>query len=308
MDGSMPAWRERGALAQQVARLPDTARLLSSGSFDVYCVERSELGPVMGEIGRLRAIAYRAAGEGTGSECDLDAFDDHYLHLFAWNRERGEVVGAYRIGRADRIVEHQGIDGLYTRTLFRYDRSLFEGRAPALELGRSFVRLEYQRHHTALLLLWRGICQYVSRHAQYRVLYGAVSISARYSEMTRRLLIDFLEQNHRHKDARLVAAMHPPHRSTRSPLACAATVESLDALIARHEADGKRMPVLLRQYLKLNARLLAFSVDPAFGDALDALMMVDLREVDVSILRRYSEPRAERHLTTTSSLAAYPAA
>jgi hypothetical protein len=161
-----------------------------------------------------------------------------------------------------------------------------------------------------LFLLWSGICRYVGKHPQYRVLYGAVSISARYSEMTRRLLVEFLQQHHRHDSSELVTAIHPPTpwRLSPSVLPPVATLESVDALVARNEADGKRMPVLLRHYLKLNARLLAFSIDPAFGDVLDALMMVDLRDVDASILRRYSAPPAAPQVVGATPLASCPAA
>src|SRR5207248_262438 len=108
------------------------------------------------EIGRLREVTYRAIGEGTGGSVDLDAFDERYLHLFSWDRERRQVAGAYRIGQTDRIVATAGVEGLYTRTLFRYDARLVARLSPALELGRSFVRAEYQRNYSALLLLWRG--------------------------------------------------------------------------------------------------------------------------------------------------------
>jgi putative hemolysin len=288
------------SLDREIARLPASARLLTSGAFDVYCAERRQLGALMDEIGRLRELAYQSVGEGTGRQCDLDAFDDHYLHLFTWNRERRELAGAYRIGRVDQIIERHGIEGLYTRTLFRYDRRLIDRMAPALELGRSFVRPEYQRNHSALLLLWQGICRFVTTHRQYLVLYGAVSISARYTDMSKQLLMMFLEQNHRFRDAeQLVAAIHPPRRQPGSSAQTAgpASVEQLDAFVARIEVDHKRMPVLLRQYLKLNAQLLGFSVDPSFGDVLDALMMVDLRRVDPSILRRYFGSDAARDLS-----------
>jgi putative hemolysin len=169
---------------------------------------------------------------------------------------------------------------------------------PALELGRSFVRSEYQRHHTALLLLWKGICAFIARHPQYRVLVGAVSISARYGDRTRAMLMAFLEQNHLDRAlAELISSQNPsqsgrPHDAPAG--AVPPTVDAADALVSKLESDGRGMPVLLRQYLKLNARLLGFNVDPAFGDALDALMMVDLTKVDARILRRYFGPADAR--------------
>lgn len=294
-----------GSVAADVERLPASAKLLSTAAYDVYCAAAAEIPHALEEIGRLRELTFRAVGEGTGTASDLDRFDGHYLHLFAWHREAREVVGAYRIARTDLVVADRGVDGLYTRTLFRYDAALLHGLPPALELGRSFVRPEYQRDHSALLLLWKGICAFVERHPQYRLLFGAVSISARYSDRTREMLLRFLEQNHLHHDlAALVTSRHPfAARDGASMPAVPRTVEDADQLAARFERDGRGMPVLLRQYLKLNARALGFNVDPTFGDVLDALMMVDLLDVDARILKRYFGPSGarlflERHRAT----------
>jgi putative hemolysin len=276
-------------LLEDVNRLPAESRLVTSGPFEVYCVEPRWIPRVLAEIGRLRERSFRAVGEGTGKPADLDAFDATYLHLFVWNRERSEVVGAYRVGRSDQIVSSAGVAGLYTRSLFRFDEQLIRSLPSALELGRSFVRPEYQRDASALMLLWKGICAFVQQHPQYRVLFGAVSISARYSDRTREMLIRFLEQNHLDPLSDQVTPLRP-YLLTRSgdPSAMIPrTIEAAEALTSQFEGPGRPMPVLLRQYLKLNARALGFSVDPSFGDALDALMMVDLLRVDIRILRRY---------------------
>src|SRR5262249_6293927 len=148
------------------------------------------------EIGRLRAEMYRAVGEGTGGAVDLDAFDRDYLHMFLWDRSARRVVGAYRLGEVERIVRARGVEGLYTRTLFRYDEAFLRHCGPALELGRSFVRKEYQRSYGALLLLWKGIGRFVARHPHYRVLFGPVSVSARYSERSRQILMASLRRHH----------------------------------------------------------------------------------------------------------------
>jgi putative hemolysin len=282
-DGAQP---ER--LRDEVASLPAECRLLSMPDIDVYCTDARSIPSTLREIGRLRETAFRAVGEGTGRQVDIDRFDEHYLHLFAWDRRRQQVIGAYRIGRTDRILATRGPEGLYTRTLFNFDESLLARLSPALELGRSFVRTEYQRNYAALLSLWKGVARYVALHPRYRVLFGPVSISGRYSDMSQRLLMRFLEHNHRQSDlAALVTPTNPASVLSTPVLAPPQSIRDLDQLIARSEPDGKGVPVLLRQYLKLNARLLGFNVDPAFGDVLDALMMVDLTAVDRSILNRY---------------------
>jgi putative hemolysin len=276
-------------LEPDVAALPAEARLLSSGQFAVYCAAAANLPNVLREIGRLRELTFRAVGEGTGRPLDLDRFDEHYEHLFVWNHESREIVGAYRVGRTDRIVKTHGIEGLYTRTLFRYDERLLDRMGPAFELGRAFVRAEYQRSFSALLLLWKGIGRLLAGAPEYQSLFGPVSISNRYQDGSQRLLRAFLAQNHldRQFDG-LVSAVNPPTGMTAPPRGTApvADIGELDTLIKRLEGT-QGIPVLLRQYLRLNATLLGFNVDPAFGDALDALMMVDVRRIPVLLRLRY---------------------
>ena len=285
-----PRFSPDDSIAAEIAGL-QADMLVESGPFQVFCVRADQVPATLREIGRLRELTYRAVGEGTGRTLDLDRFDNNYLHLFSWDREHRRVVGAYRLGQTDRIVEAQGVDGLYTRTLFRYDGRLIDRMAaPALELGRSFVRAEYQKNYNALLLLWRGIGSFIARHPRYRLLFGPVSISTRYSDSSHQLLMSFLQQNHFAAEfSELVEALNPP-RVAATPQASSivtATIADVDRLVARAESDGKGMPVLLRQYLKLNARLIGFNVDSNFGEALDALMLVDLTTVDRTILNRY---------------------
>jgi putative hemolysin len=284
-----PGFTSTDAVASDIDRLPTESLLVESGAFQVFYAEAQQLPSALPEIGRLREVTYRAVGEGTGRSLDLDGFDDRYLHLFSWDRERRQIVGAYRIGQTDRIMATGGVEGLYTRTLFRYDHRLIARLSPALELGRSFIRAEYQKTYNALLVLWRGIGQFVLRHPQYRVLFGPVSISSRYSDSSHRLLMAFLRQNHLDRElAELVDAVNPGAVNP-APLSTAIprSIDEANRLVTQAEPDGKGLPILLRQYLKLNARLLGFNVDPAFGDALDALMMVDLTTVDPAILNRY---------------------
>lgn len=287
--GPPPAFAAAPDLASMRAEIAalDDCRIVAGETVDVYCAPAQRIPVLLREIGRRREIAFRAVGEGTGHALDLDRFDRHYLHLFAWDRHAERVAGAYRLGVVDTIVAEHGISGLYTSTLFRFEPRVFSRLGPAIELGRSFVRAEYQRSSSVLMLLWKAIAQVVVRTDGCRVLFGPVSISARYRDTSREMLQTFLAQNARHQElADMVSALTPPP-SAPSALESPAGVQELDALIAGQEPDGKGVPVLLRQYLRLNAKLLAFNIDHAFGDALDALMMVDLGDVDRAILTRY---------------------
>jgi len=264
--------------------------VLESGRYQVLCSAASRLPAVLPEIGRLREIAFRQVGEGTGLPRDIDQFDEAYEHLFVWDRLAREVAGAYRLGATDVVAAGGRVEGLYTRTLFEYDARLLEQIGPALELGRSFVAPGYQRDFSPLLLLWKGISRVVARSRRYRRLFGVVSISDRYDTLSRQLLVKFLQRHRFDADlGRLVRAKNPPAPARGGALE-SVTVSQLDqvsALIRHLECDGKDIPVLLRQYLKLNARLLGFTVDPAFGNVLDGLVVVDLAEVEPVLLARY---------------------
>jgi putative hemolysin len=276
---------EPAALAAEVARLGAASIRASSGDLDVYLASACQIPAVLRELCRLREITFRAAGEGTGKASDQDNFDDYYLHLFIWNRVKCEIAGAYRLAQTDRVP------ALYTATLFRYRDAFLREIGPALELGRSFVRPEYQRAFAPLLLLWKAIGSFVADHPQYKVLFGAVSISNEYSSASRELMVSFLERNATLPALlRLVKSANPLQRRTsnasRVPKAHLG-IEELSAALSDLEPAGTGIPVLLRQYLKLGGKLLAFSVDPQFSSALDGLIVVDLTRTDPKLLERY---------------------
>ncbi|HKQ48946.1 MAG TPA: lysophospholipid acyltransferase family protein [Phycisphaerae bacterium] len=282
------------SLHDEIARIPQGQQLAELGPMVVFCCPADSIPRVVKEIGRQREETFRRVGEGTGRGEDLDQFDEHYLHLFAWDREARRLVGAYRLGLSDKIVSQQGIDGIYTHTLFKFNRSLLDQLGPAIELGRSFVVAEYQRSFAPLLLLWKGIGRFLVTHPQYRILFGAVSISDEYESTTKRILMSFLRANC--FDEALSAGIKPrnPPRFARlrrdEERLLSATIhgiDEVDELVQEIEADGRGVPILLRQYLKLNAKLLGFNVDPVFGNVLDGLFYVDLTTVERSLLDRY---------------------
>ncbi|MDB5302484.1 MAG: hypothetical protein JWM97_33, partial [Phycisphaerales bacterium] len=172
-------------IAREVAGLPAGQTLAESDGLAVYHARATQIPHLLREIGRLREITYRATGEGTGRPSDLDDFDTWYHHLFVWHKTSRELVGAYRLGATDEIVTTRGERGLYTATLFRYRPGLIERLGPALELGRSFVRAEYQKSYAPLLMLWKGIGRFVVENPQYKTLFGPVSISNDYQGISK---------------------------------------------------------------------------------------------------------------------------
>jgi putative hemolysin len=283
-------------LAAEIDKLHPDSCLETSREYAVYISSAGKIPNLLQEIGRLREITFRQVGEGTGKASDLDSFDPYYQHLLLWNRQKQELVGAYRVGAVQDILARFGVAGLYTNTLFQFDESFFEEIGPALELGRSFVRPEYQKKYAPLLMLWKGIGQYISANPELPTLFGAVSISNDYNPVSRQLVTRFLEDQEANLHlARLVKARRPFRQAKAAAKDLSDTavrhffrdLDSLSAVIADMETDGKGVPVLLKQYLKLGGKLLGFNVDPQFSDALDGLVLVDLRRTEPDILQRY---------------------
>ncbi|HEX4135654.1 MAG TPA: GNAT family N-acyltransferase [Bryobacteraceae bacterium] len=281
-------------LANEIAALPEDCRMEDTRELAVYLAEARRIPLALQEIGRLREITFREAGEGTGEPTDLDRFDPHYLHLFLWNKERREIAGAYRIGEVPKILARFGHKGLYTDSLFRFKWGFFSQLSPSLELGRSFIRPEYQRAFAPLLLLWKGIAGFVAGHPEYSTLIGAVSVSNQYSLASRELIARYFEKQNAAgpwRDA--VRARRPLRRNAVRKWEMGALcsllpdVDDLSAPIADLEPDGKGIPILVKQYVKLGGKLLAFSVDPQFGNTLDGFVMVDLTRTSPEILARY---------------------
>ncbi|WFB48541.1 lysophospholipid acyltransferase family protein [Vibrio coralliilyticus] len=278
-------------LKTDLAKLPAEHHLLTSGEFDVYCTDAEHIPSLLHEIGRLRENNFRKVGEGTGLALDIDEFDRYYKHLFIWDRDNECLVGAYRLGLIDKLMQHKGLSGLYSRTLFHYGEDFLNTMGKSIEMGRSVIDERYQKSMGALLLLWRGIATFVHHNPNYTHLFGPVSISNDYSEQARQLLADTMTLHHYDSEkAEYVTPSNPlpvqPKNWNTSMLTALGDLQLLSRVIARID-DGKGVPVLLRQYLGLNGKLVSFNVDPSFNNALDGLIMVDLQQVPVKTLARY---------------------
>jgi putative hemolysin len=281
-------------LAREVAAFSDDRLLARNGDLCVYLSKGSEAPHLLQELGRLREITFRAAGEGTGKRIDLDRFDQYYWHLLLWHAEKKELVGAYRAGNTAEILAEHGIAGLYTSTCFRYDPRFFQQIGPAFELGRSFVRAEYQRDYAPLVLLWKGIARLASSHVDCPVLFGAVSISNAYSRVSREIIYRYFEARKPEDELTSLVEPRQPFRAgllrrwdCRALCHALRDLDELSQPITDVEADGKGLPVLLRQYAKVGGRLVSFNVDRKFSNVLDGLVVVDLRQTDPAVLERY---------------------
>ena len=289
------------AVEHAIAEISDCI-VVPHAQFPVYCAPYGRMPLLMNEIGRAREVTFRLAGEGTGKDIDVDIFDPHYLHIFIWDAEQRKVVGGYRIGKVDEIIARHGLEGLYSRSLYRFDQSFIKGVGPALEVGRSFVHPDYQRQPLMLDLLWRGIGAYVARNLDYHVLFGAVSISREHSDMARQLIADCMlerfpaEQKYLQQVKPLTPFKIAQRIWSNDMLAVLSNIKVLNKLIGRCD-PGKTIPTLLRHYLSLNGRFVCFTLNTGFNDSLDGLMMVDLRATPKKYLQRYlGKVAAERFI------------
>ena len=283
-------------LQQEIDQLPEDRCLAQNGDLAVYLGTAREMPHMLHEVGRLRELTFRQVGEGTNKALDLDRFDNYYWQLLLWHRGKRELAGAYRAGNTAEILPQRGIAGLYTSTLFRYDEKLFRELGPAFELGRSFVRPEYQRQYAPLLLLWKGIAGLIALHPETPVLFGAVSISNDYNQASREMIYRFVEARLQDQDNELAELVQPrnPFRPAllgrwdcRGMSRALRDLEDLSQPITDVEADGKGLPILIRQYAKIGGKLLGFNVDRKFSNTLDGLIVVDLRQTDPAVLGRY---------------------
>lgn len=286
----------------EIRRLPKEALLLTGGDLEVYITRLEERSSILREIGRLREITFRAVGEGTGRKKDIDVFDSHYHHLFLWNTKNRQIVGAYRLGLADKIQAKYGVNGLYTHTLFKFNDKLLRRFQPAMELGRSFVRPEYQRTFAPLLFLWKGIGAFIGKNPQYATLFGPVSITADYRDTSRNMLLRSLRlSNFATELARFVKPRRKPHKQRKREewqnpdfKDLISDVDEVSTIIQDIEKDHKGIPILIKQYLKLGGKILSFNLDTDFSDVVDGLILVDLKKADARARTRYMGEEADK--------------
>ncbi|HMN68719.1 MAG TPA: GNAT family N-acyltransferase [Bdellovibrionales bacterium] len=246
------------------------------------------------ELGRLREETFRTVGEGSGLARDNDSFDEYYDHFVAWDKAKGEITGAYRIGRADEILSERGPNGLYTTTLFEFE-SLLSGdfKEGTLEAGRSFVRPEFQRG-LSLVYIWMALARFIAANPRYKNLMGPVSISNEFQDNSKNLMVSYLMANFPHEKSELVDAKNPPvFESNMSPEELTAVVNSalslgdLQEFVRRAEGNPKaQIPQLIKLYLELGVRFLAFNRDDDFN-TIDGLIWLDVTAMPDAVGNRY---------------------
>ncbi|UNK50841.1 lysophospholipid acyltransferase family protein [Lysobacter sp. S4-A87] len=242
------------------------------------------------EIGRLREVTFRAVGEGTGQRLDVDLYDSWYDHIVLWDDEAGRIAGAYRVARGATVLAERGLAGLYTASLFRYADDAIPRIAQGMELGRSFVTPDYWGSRS-IDYLWQGIGAYLARHRNVRYLFGPVSISAALPEQAREQIVAYYARYYGCGHADAVSKQPFAYRAAPPQFDAVDAATAFRVLRANLDALGATLPMLYKQYTDLcepgGARFLAFGVDPAFSDAVDGLIEVDLQLLRPKKRERY---------------------
>ena len=263
-----------------------SGKLFEVNSYECYLAKAEQMPDLMHEIAVCREETFRAVGEGTGNSVDTDEYDKYYRHLVLWDKEKKSLVGAYRLGMGNEIVRKYGLEGFYSHSLFRFHREFRPYLRKSVELGRSFVVSAYQKDPLALMLLIKGLMYMVINRPEVRYLIGPVSISSWYPPFYRSLMVHYLHQRQSIPEFEKYVSPKCPfeyqfHRVNVEELAGGRmeSLERFDRFMYRLSNSRFRLPTLLKKYIKLNARILAFNVDPDFNYCVDGLIMLDVMDV-----------------------------
>lgn len=274
--------------------------LFRNANYEVFFAQYGEIPSIMREIGRQRELTFRKIGEGSNLPFDLDEYDEHYHHLFLWDSAAEKLVGAYRMALGAEVMKKYGLEGFYTSSLFEFDPELRPFFRKVIEMGRAYISAEYQQKPLPLFLLWRGIVHVCLRNPDHKFLMGGVSISDKFSEFSKSLMIEFMRSNY--YDSAVAQYIHPKHEfkvhlKERDKHLFFDEVESdlnkLDRIIDDLEPE-MRLPVLIKKYIKQNAKVISFNVDPSFNDAIDGLMYIRISELPESTIKPVLEEMSDQ--------------
>lgn len=289
-------------LIAEVVKLKEQDKMLfSNGNYEIYFAKYEDIPSIMREIGRQRELTFRAIGEGSNLPFDLDKYDTYYHHLFLWDNASQKLVGAYRMGLGSEIMKKYGVEGFYTSSLFEFDLELQPFFRKIIEMGRAYISSEYQQKPLPLFLLWRGIVHVCLRNPEHKFLMGGVSISDKFSDFSKSLMIEYMRSNY--YDSAVAQYVHPKNEfkivlKERDKHLFFEDIDSdlnkLDKIIDDLEPE-MRLPVLIKKYIKQNAKVIAFNVDPTFNDAIDGLMYIRISDLPESTIKPVLEEMSEHY-------------
>lgn len=286
-------------------------RFTNKGGNEIYIVDAFEAPNVMREVGRLREIAFRLAGGGTGKECDIDEFDimdTPCKQMIVWNPEHKMILGGYRfiLGPDIKILPN-GQPNIATSHMFHFsDRFIRDYLPNTLELGRSFVRIELQstrRGSQSIYVLdnlWDGLGALTVKHPEIKYLFGKVTMYPDYSSQCRNMILHFLNKYFPDPDNLIYPI---------SPLDTKADIKELDALFqsgnfkddyrilnTKVRELGFNIPPLVNAYMSLSPKMKMFgtAINPEFGDVEESGIFMAIDDIFEEKKRRHIESFREQ--------------
>ena len=279
--------RKKLMQSELVMKTPDDKHL--------FLVEPEDNYVILQEIARLREITFRRIGEGTGTKADIDKYDRLYSHLVLWDNAESEIIGSYRIGLCKHLIRLNGINGMYTSTLFEFSGK-FKGYLPeAIELGRSFIQAKYWNSN-ALDLLWQGLGSYLSKKPHIKYLFGGVSISSSFPPEATAMIVWFFKKWFGSGEELATSR----NRFIVPPKLEEQFVQKF--IHGDYNADLKELkialrhfnvsiPPLLKHYSNLcdddGVKFLDFGIDPDFSNCVDGLILVEVEKLKSEKKARY---------------------
>ena len=266
-------------------------RFTNKSNNEIYIVTWKNAPNVLKEIGRLREIAFRAAGGGTGKSMDLDEYDlmeNPYQQLIVWDPEAEEILGGYRYLLGDEVeFDAEGKPLLATAHMFNFSEKFLKDYLPTtIELGRSFVTLEYQSTRAgskglfALDNLWDGLGALTVVMPQVKYFFGKMTMYPSYNRFGRDMILYFLKKHFNDKD-KLITPMQPllieTDEKVLEKLFCYDTFkEDYKVLNTEVRKLGYNIPPLVNAYMSLSPtmRMFGTAINDGFGDVEETGIMI----------------------------------
>ena len=285
-------------------------RHANKGGNDIYIVDGREAPNTMREIGRLREIAFRSAGGGTGKDCDIDEFDlmdPPCMQLVVWDPENEQILGGYRFIRGCNIRQNpDGTPRIATSHMFSFSERFLSDYLPkTLELGRSFVRLEYQSTRAGVKAiyvldnLWDGLGALTVVYPEIEYLFGKVTMYPSYDEECRNMILYFLHKHFPDPD-RLVTTINPLEthmdvEAMRRLFPKDTFKEDYKVLNKAVRDHGYNIPPLVNAYMGLSPtmRMFGTAINDEFGDVEESGIFFAISDI--------FEEKKQRHISTYHS-------
>lgn len=278
-------------------------RHANKGDNEVYVIDAFNAPNTMREIGRLREIAFRDAGGGTGLSCDIDEFDTMDTpcrQLIVWDPKDREIVGGYRFILGKDIKMKNGVPNIATSHMFNFSQEFLEKYLPnTLELGRSFVAINYQStksNSKALYVLdnlWDGLGALTVVYPEIKYLFGKVTMYPNYGERSRDMLLGFLHKYFADDEGLVTPIEELPSKARHPEIQALFTGSNFkeDYKILNHaiREQGKNIPPLVNAYMSLSPTMKVFgtAINHEFGDVEETGIFFKISEIFEEKKRRH---------------------